>query len=313
MVGHKTQITLYSLFSFSAGFLLAKELDRMSFFAGEVMESATVARAVQVLRSPAPPPEIKALSDAELLEKRGSASLTDFDRIVAAAYKTATTSQRTAEKKTFNIDWWEKASGLTTTGGLNKQDRILLSQLYGNANSVFEWGLGESTYMANYLGVPRYAGIDSDPVWVDMARNKVSGEYRFYFADIGKTVDWGWPSNQNLTKNVFNYQLEPLIVEQEAFDVYMVDGRFRLPCALAAFLHASARGGDKLQTTVLIHDCDAQEGGPIGRDIYKAADSLLAMVNHSGQRLCVYKRKPETTDAQIAALWFQHVQNLQRR
>lgn len=302
-MGQKTNIALASLFHFAAGFLLAKEMDRMGPLAEEVKQSATVSRAVQVLR----PPKIEALEAVS--DKTG----TDFDRIVKSAYKMATAPPINAPtKNTFDIEWWENSSALTTSGGLTKPDRIMLAQLYGNANSVFEWGLGESTYMANYLGVPRYAGIDSDPVWVDMARNKVNANYRFYFADIGKTVEWGWPADKTLAKNILNYQLEPLVVEQEAFDVYMVDGRFRLPCALASFLHASARGGDKLQTTVLIHDCDPRAGGPIKRDIYKAADGLLEMVNHSGTRLCVYKRKPETTDEQIAELWLKHANNLSR-
>lgn len=249
---------------------------------------------------------IKAVSDSQ----KGSTSTvrSDFDRIVHAAYKIGTMSleERRRDNFKFDVDFWENESNMTTEGGLRREDRILLADLYSNADSVFEWGLGESTFLADHVGVPRYAGIDSDPLWVDMARKKVSDQFRFYFADIGSTKDWGFPEDKTLSKNILNYQLEPLIVEQEAFDVYMVDGRYRLACALASFLHASARGGDKRKTTVLIHDCDYAKGGGVNRDVYKAADHLLDMVDHSGARLCVYKRKPKTTDQQLSELWLQH-------
>ena len=57
-----------------------------------------------------------------------------------------------------------------TGGGLANSDRELLASLYYNSSSVFEFGLGESTHIAAYVGVPRFAGVDSDAVWVAKAR-----------------------------------------------------------------------------------------------------------------------------------------------
>ena len=75
------------------------------------------------------------------------------------------------ETKEFDLDQWKERK---TSGGLDDKDRKMLVKYYGSANSVFEWGLGESTYMAGYFNVPRYAGIDSDAEWVSKARDKVS-------------------------------------------------------------------------------------------------------------------------------------------
>ena len=83
--------------------------------------------------------------------------------------------------------------------------------------------------------------------------------------------------------------------------VYMVDGRWRMPSALACFLHASARGAPHKETTILIHDC--QPDTSTGRVVYKSNDHLLKMVDHSGDKLCVYKRRPETTDQQLMEAW----------
>jgi len=236
-----------------------------------------------------------------------------FDQIVSIAQDIAIIEQMPAEpRKDFDIDFWENESGLKTGGGLNWQDRMLLGRLYRNASSVFEYGLGESTTIADYVGVPRFSGIDSDPMYIATTRDKVSNHFRFYLGDIGPTSDWGFPTNPQLDKFILDYQLLPLIVEPKPFDVYMVDGRWRLPCMLASFLHASARGASKEDTTVLIHDC--QLGNTQGRKQYKRADHLLRMVSHSGNALCVYKRKKETTDAQLRETWEQYMnENLRRR
>ena len=188
---------------------------------------------------------------------------------------------------------------------------------------MFEYGLGESTYIASHVGVPRYAGVDSDPQWIALARDNkiVPQHFRFYLGDIGPTGDWGFPVHPGLNKFVLDYQLSALIVEPKPFDVYTVDGRWRLPCMLASFLHASARRqGDKknhknsdrdTDTIVLIHDCDVDNRR--GRKKYKLADHLLELVNHSGNKLCVYKRKPETTDSQLREVWERYMNQIYRR
>lgn len=227
---------------------------------------------------------------------------TSFDQIVDTESEKALkiNANAQANRNKFDIDFWEQRSELTTTGGLRREDRILLASIYSNATSVFEFGLGESTYLANHLGVPRYAGIDSDAVWVTGVRDKVSPHFRFYFADVGKTREWGRPVEGSLKKNVWDYQLAPLHSEPLPFDVYLVDGRWRMACALASFLHASARGAPHEQTKVLIHDCKTK---PIQREAYNRGDHLLDLLQHSGHALCVFQRKPTTTDEALLELW----------
>jgi hypothetical protein len=62
-------------------------------------------------------------------------------------------------REAFDVDAWKHKG----TGGLtDDKDRAMLGRMYGNAQSVFEYGLGESTRIADAVGVPRYAGLDSD-------------------------------------------------------------------------------------------------------------------------------------------------------
>jgi hypothetical protein len=243
-------------------------------------------------------------------------SKSKFDAAVALTYDLATTTSHGKERKPFDLETWSQR----TAGGLTDRDRSLLAEIYGKAESVFEYGLGESTYIANHVGVPRYAGIDSDAAWVAMAREKVDSRFRFYFADIGETAAWGYPKT-TLTKSIHDYQVQPLQTELLSFDVYMVDGRWRLPCLLLSFLHASARGAKPEDTIVLLHDCIKKEHtvseGMMGdrriRPEYARADHLLLLEAHSGNKLCVYKRRQETTDAQLFELWEQQYTEVKRR
>jgi hypothetical protein len=236
---------------------------------------------------------------------------TPFVQIVEKAYNIAFDNLEDPPSSPFNLSAWTQR----TTGGLDDKDRIMVAAEYAAADSVFEYGLGESTYIANHVGVKRYAGIDSNAEYVSMARGKVSNAFRFYLADIGSTTKWGYP-RQKLDKQILDFQLAPLIVEPHAFDVYMVDGRFRFPCVIASFLHAAARGGDRSKTKVMLHDCtfDASRQKRLGgfdRKNYHAADHLLNR-SHSKTLLCVFTRMETTTDEQLLELWLNSYDDINR-
>jgi hypothetical protein len=69
-----------------------------------------------------------------------------------------------------------------TRGGLSNTDRQLLSETYFNADSVFEFGIGESTAIAAETNLPRYAGVDSSAEWITVARSHAPDRFRFSFA-----------------------------------------------------------------------------------------------------------------------------------
>jgi hypothetical protein len=122
-------------------------------------------------------------------------------------------------------------------------------------------------------------------VWVSQARDASMDHFRFTFADIGKTRAWGNPTNESLQKIHFNYQIAPLIPERDAFDVYLVDDRYRVACAL---LHAMSRGGDTSKVMVGIHDSD--------RESYKEAFGKVTDVVQNSDKLNVYKLKKDVTE-----------------
>lgn len=179
----------------------------------------------------------------------------------------------------------------------NAPDRMLLGQLYYNASSVFEFGLGESTKIAAHIGVPRYAGVDSDAEWVAKARTASGmGHFRFTFTDIGATGAWGMPEDALLQKIHFNYQVAPLAVESKAFDIYLVDGRYRVACACASLLHAMSHGGDMTKVMVGLHDSDI-------RPFYQRHFGKVANIVHKSKKLYVYKLKSNVTEEDIFKVW----------
>lgn len=239
----------------------------------------------------------------------GNDSMSVWNQVVSTAFqRTIRFREDSAEK--FDIKSWAEKSD----GGLADEDRNLLARYYSKADSVFEFGLGESTYIASTLKVPRYAGIDSDPQWIKDVRAKTMPHFRFYFADIGETGEWGIPKTPDLPKNVYNYQIMPLQAEPNPFDVYLVDGRYRVACAMAALLHAGS-GNAGNQAVVVVHDCFHQDHvGTDEKDIeqmelrarYHVADHLLDMIDHSGHKICVFRRKPTTTDEDLYKIWQDH-------
>jgi hypothetical protein len=109
-----------------------------------------------------------------------------FDEIQHRLYDKASKPANVARKPFVLDDSWVRG-----TGGLVDDDRVALGELYFNANSVFEFGLGDSTLIAAALGVPWYSGMDSDAVWVAQARTTSNMDhFRFYFGDTGQTGAW---------------------------------------------------------------------------------------------------------------------------
>lgn len=185
------------------------------------------------------------------------------------------------------------------TGGLLDGDRDVIGDLYFHANSVFEFGVGESTAIAAATNVPRYTGVDSDATWISNARARAPDRYRFYFADVGATKLWGFPtsnSNGSRAKMSYNYQIAPLLTELEPFDVYTVDGRWRVACVMACFLHAIHTGGNRTTTRVYLHDYSKRKA------VYGMVQTV-ATIEKSSVLGVVLALKQSATEADLYTAW----------
>ena len=103
----------------------------------------------------------------------------------------------------------------------------------------------------------------------------------------------------NLQKNQYDYVIAPLIIEQCPFDIYLVDGRFRVACAIMAFLHSSR--GDH-NTTILMHDFESPSPAHSSyKEILRVADK----VEFSGSQLVALKRKDDVTDEMLQDMYLE--------
>lgn len=116
--------------------------------------------------------------------------------------------------------------------------------------SYLEFGSGGSTMLANRYGVPTLT-IESDPYYARSVREALADDVlaRVLVADIGITVQWGAPLMKRPTnrrvrrwRKYVDAPFQPHVSEAHEFpDLILVDGRFRVACALRSAKEASAR------------------------------------------------------------------------
>lgn len=88
-----------------------------------------------------------------------------------------------------------------------------------------------------------------------MARAEHAGFARFIAVDIGRTGMWGWPTSKQFKPEWRNVPLAITDQPKDHFDVVLVDGRFRVACALQALPHVKADGG-----ILIFHDYYNRKG-----------------------------------------------------
>ncbi|GGG61381.1 hypothetical protein GCM10011415_04330 [Salipiger pallidus] len=120
-------------------------------------------------------------------------------------------------------------------------EAALLRDLYGRAQVILEYGSGGSTVLASELPGRTVFSVESDRDWAQMMRGwfdqnpPADGtEVDVIWADIGETKDWGHPKDDSEWRRWPRYPLEVWgLKEFRQPDVVLVDGRFRVGCALA--------------------------------------------------------------------------------
>lgn len=140
--------------------------------------------------------------------------------------------------------------------------RWFISKLKESRNYL-EYGSGGSTYLAAQYGVP-FVCVDSDGFFLKQLKNKIESDgflnesnQTYHHANIGLTEGWGrpavfkQPSIQRL--NLFRkYSDLPEVYTRKLYipDLILVDGRFRVACALKILQFL----GDKKGWTLIVDD-----------------------------------------------------------
>ena len=133
-------------------------------------------------------------------------------------------------------------------------EQALLRAAATGARSMLEFGCGGSTGLLLDASEGRLLSVDSDRAWLSRVAEGASagralrqGRLTQWHAEIGPTREWGWPLMAPSADTGWRYWGAPWFSMPRA-DFVLVDGRFRIACALAAHGRLDAEGH------VAIHD-----------------------------------------------------------
>lgn len=147
-----------------------------------------------------------------------------------------------------------------------------------------EFGSGGSTVLAARLG-KQGVSIEGDGYYCRDVRRKLRGvshDMQLFHVNIGRTGEWGYPLDQRPTdSNVAawrRYVGKPFDKLGDGFyDLVLVDGRFRVACALQTIAEAKKR---KASLRLLVDDYhDAEEPRPH----YYAIEKYARMTGTAGR------------------------------
>jgi hypothetical protein len=180
---------------------------------------------------------------------------------------------------------------LMTTGELSdirihmtESERDLFEKYLRKARYYLEYGCGGSTEAAVRLKVGRIISIESDKAWVKQLSQKPeieaaieAGKLKLMHVDIGPVGAWGTPTDKATIGRWPKYFLTPFEKFSYDFDTVLIDGRFRIGCALAchAFLKDDA--------VMMMHDYQTRDG-------YSEVEKFFEIVEYN-HNLFVFKKK----------------------
>lgn len=137
---------------------------------------------------------------------------------------------------------------------MSPAEQRLLRHAAAGAEVAVEFGCGGSTLLLlEEIGGP-LVSVESDPQWLSRlseqpacAKAADSGRWRGIHADLGPVGNWGWPRDSARYADGPLYWNAPwLLCPAPGF--VLVDGRFRVACALGAFARLAPEG------LVALHD-----------------------------------------------------------
>lgn len=144
------------------------------------------------------------------------------------------------------------APAIPSAPHMSKAERLLFGAALDRAKSYFEFGSGGSTVWAVKRGLI-VQGVESDVKWIETLKSTLGDQCQLTHIDIGPTGDWGYPSSPKHSYYFKNYS-QAIFNTEQAFDLILVDGRFRVACVIASVQHILAKAKDPRAPRIFIHD-----------------------------------------------------------
>jgi hypothetical protein len=153
---------------------------------------------------------------------------------------------------------------------MTEREKILFVGLLQCAHNYLEFGSGGSTLRAAELVTGKIVSIDSSQKWLEVVHEAIPSSVRprtsLVHIDIGPVGEWGHPIADNDGANFGRYSSAIWeSVDSEEFDLFLIDGRFRVACFAETVRHASPNA------FILVHDY-------VGRPQYHVMESIARKV-----------------------------------
>jgi len=166
------------------------------------------------------------------------------------------------------------------------EEKELLMKIIKKSKNYLEFGTGGSTIFTLINSNTHVTSVDTNEPWISfikkykIIKNNLSKKLDIHFIDIGPTKYWGYPVNETHKEKFPKFSSEIFnITNSEKYDTVLVDGRFRVACALQTILQCF----NNKDLKILIHDYSLREG-------YKIVEKYLE-ITETAKTLFVFKIK----------------------
>jgi hypothetical protein len=176
---------------------------------------------------------------------------------------TATVSLPSPETSFHNQTEHAQAYTLDLKVMMGANEIELFDSMLSKGSVYYEFGLGGSTlFAAKHANLHHITAVDSSAEWIMKVRSQAliasdiqSGRMRIGHVDIGPVGAYGYPITRNPAKE--REYSRAIIGTTPVPDVVLVDGRYRVACALRTTLEAVENGWPRL--ILMIHDYERHE------------------------------------------------------
>lgn len=140
---------------------------------------------------------------------------------------------------------------------MSEREMFLFDKTIRNSKVYLEFGAGGSTLRTLQNSQAKIYSVDSDlnrirsmqRYW--LIKYHKNRRLHFFHVDIGPTREWGYPVGEDSRKIFPDYSSSVFnSVEKDKIDTVLIDGRFRIACALKTILECHANKN----LVILIHN-----------------------------------------------------------
>ena len=190
----------------------------------------------------------------------------------------------------FSILKFFKSPDISEDLSFSESINNYLKEKLNEYNSYLEYGSGSSTIYFSRNKKFKIVSVESDKVFANSVLKIINNNnVKIFIAKVGLTGYWGYPIFfKNSYSKGFNYVNTPWknLGNEYMPDVVLIDGRYRVACALNILLKAA----NNCKILIIIDDYN-------GRDEYKIFEQFCNKIN-SIERMAFFEYDGKLIDSQ---------------